>query len=72
MAFDGEGQLTAAVNYVASEVNETVYTLTGHGRERTWATSAHQHGGKGQPGTMAAEPLNLLMDRRHPRGLRAC
>ena len=30
-AFDAEGQLTAAVNYVTSENSRTVYTVTGHG-----------------------------------------
>lgn len=32
-AFDAEGQLTSAVNYVTSETTQAVYTLTGHGEE---------------------------------------
>lgn len=29
--FDGEGQLTSAVNYVTNEVGKTIYQTTGHG-----------------------------------------
>lgn len=29
--FDGEGQLTSAVNYVVSDVNKKIYRTTGHG-----------------------------------------
>ena len=29
-SFDGEGQITSAVNYVTSDSNRTVYTVTGH------------------------------------------
>ena len=32
-SFDAEGQLTSAVNYVTSEADHTVYTVTGHGEE---------------------------------------
>ena len=32
-AFDAEGQLTSAVNYVTSDADRTVYTVTGHGEE---------------------------------------
>ena len=32
-SFDGEGQITSAVNYVTSDANRTVYTVTGHGEE---------------------------------------
>lgn len=31
--FDAEGQLTSAVDYVTSDANHTVYTVTGHGEE---------------------------------------
>ena len=60
VAFDGDGQLTAAVNFVTSEVNETVYTLTGHNEVDLSAslTSMIEKASL----TMAAEPLNLLMD----------
>lgn len=29
--FDGEGQLTSAVNYVTTDVSKTIYTVSGHG-----------------------------------------
>lgn len=29
--FDGEGQLTSAVNYVTNDVEKTIYQMTGHG-----------------------------------------
>ena len=32
-SFDGEGQITSAVNYVTSDASRTVYTVTGHGEE---------------------------------------
>ena len=31
--FDAEGQLTSVVDYVTSDANHTVYTVTGHGEE---------------------------------------
>lgn len=36
--FDGEGQLTSAVNYVTSDVEKTIYQTTGHG-ESTLSTT---------------------------------
>lgn len=36
--FDGEGQLTGAVNYVTNETNHTIYQTTGHG-ESTLSTT---------------------------------
>ena len=36
--FDGEGQLTSAVNYVTSDVEKTIYRTTGHG-EGTLSTT---------------------------------
>ncbi|MDD3403903.1 MAG: GldG family protein [Hespellia sp.] len=36
--FDGEGQLTSAVNYVTSDVTKTIYRTTGHG-ESTFSTT---------------------------------
>ena len=36
--FDGEGQLTSAVNYVTSDVEKTIYQTTGHG-EGTLSTT---------------------------------
>lgn len=37
-AFDGEGQLTSAVNYVSSDTNNIVYTTSGHG-ESSFSTT---------------------------------
>lgn len=36
--FDGEGQLTSAVNYVTTDVDKTIYRTTGHG-EATLSTT---------------------------------
>ena len=36
--FDGEGQLTSAVNYVTNEVDRTIYQTTGHGESTLSAT----------------------------------
>ena len=60
VAFDGDGQLTAAVNFVTSDVNETVYTLSGHS-EVELSTSLTGMITKASL-TLADEPLNLLMD----------
>ena len=60
VAFDGEGQLTGAVNFVTSDVDETVYSLTGHGEVEL--TSALTGMISKASLTLAEEPLNLLMD----------
>lgn len=57
LTFDGEGQLTAAVNYVTSDVTKTVYTLTGHG-ETDLNTSLSGMLQKANL-TLAESPLNL-------------
>ena len=36
--FDGEGQLTSAVNYVTNDVDRTIYQTTGHGEASLSAT----------------------------------
>ena len=36
--FDGEGQLTSAVNYVTNDVERTIYQTTGHGESSLSAT----------------------------------
>lgn len=36
--FDGEGQLTSAVNYVTNDVDRTIYQTTGHGESSLSAT----------------------------------
>ena len=65
-AFDAEGQLTSAVNYVTSDADRTVYTVTGHGEEDLSSVI-----------TDAIDKANLSLDsvsphpqRLHPRGLR--
>ena len=60
VAFDGEGQLTGAVNYVTSDVSEKVYTLTGHSEVEL--SSALSGMITKASLTLADEPLNLLMD----------
>lgn len=37
-SFDGEGQLTSAINYVTSDVTKTIYRVTGNG-ESTFSTT---------------------------------
>lgn len=59
LSFDGEGQLTAAVNYVVSEVNKTIYTLTGHGESDLGDTLTSMV--EKASLALAEEPLNLLM-----------
>ncbi len=62
--FDGEGQLTAAVNYVTSDITKHVYTLTGHS-EAEFPTSLGALIEKAGL-TYVAEPVNLLMDGALP------
>jgi ABC-2 type transport system permease protein len=39
--FDGDGQLTSAVNYVTSDASQTVYRTSGHG-ESTFSTTSYE------------------------------
>lgn len=61
-SFDGEGQLTAAINYVSSDTTKKIYTTTGHG-EGTLGTSVTDLMSKMN---LSAEELNLLMDTEIP------
>jgi ABC-2 type transport system permease protein len=61
-SFDGEGQLTSAVNYVTGDVNKTIYRTTGHG-ESTLSSSVTELMSKNNYTT---EELNLLMDGAIP------
>lgn len=61
-SFDGEGQLTSAVNYVTGDVNKTIYRTTGHG-ESTLSSSVTELMSKNNYTT---EELNLLMNGSIP------
>lgn len=56
-SFDGEGQLSSAVNYVTSDVQKKIYTVTGHG-EGSLSTTITDLMTKNNYTT---EELNLLM-----------
>lgn len=56
--FDGEGQLTSAVNYVVSDVNKNIYRTTGHG-EATLSSSISELMNKNN---YAVTELNLVMN----------
>lgn len=60
--FDGEGQLTSAVNYVTSDVNQAIYRTTGHG-EATLSSSISELMDKNNYST---KELNLVMDASIP------
>lgn len=60
--FDGEGQLTSAVNYVTSDVNQTIYRTTGHG-EATLSSSISELMDKNNYST---QELNLVMNASIP------
>lgn len=60
--FDGEGQLTSAVNYVISDTTKKLYYTTGHG-ENTFSTAVSDLLDKSN---MEEEELNLLMKNEIP------
>ena len=60
--FDGEGQLTSAVNYVTSSESGKIYYTTGHG-EATFSNSVTDLLGKNN---MEEEELNLMMKNEIP------
>lgn len=60
--FDGEGQLTSAINYVTSEVTHTIYRTTGHG-EATFSTSLSDMIAKAN---YTVSEANLVMDAAIP------
>ena len=55
--FDGEGQLTSAINYVTNDSQNKVYYTTGHG-ESSFSTSVQDQLDKNN---VSSEELNLLM-----------
>ncbi|MDO4312595.1 MAG: GldG family protein [Eubacteriales bacterium] len=60
--FDGEGQLTSAVNYVTSGVQSKIYYTSGHG-EQTFSTSVQE---LLQKNNISQNELNLLMEQEIP------
>lgn len=56
-AFDGEGQLTSAVNYVTTDVDEKVYTVTGHGESSLPGSVTDLM----KKSSLTTEELNLMM-----------
>lgn len=60
--FDGEGQLTSAVNYVTSSESGKLYYTTGHG-EATFSSAVTDLLGKNN---MEEEELNLIMKNEIP------
>lgn len=62
-AFDGEGQLTSAINYVTSNENGKIYRTTGHG-ENTFSTATTELLTKNN---LEVSELNLSMDTEIPK-----
>jgi len=60
--FDGEGQLTSAVNYVTSDTTKKIYYTTGHG-EKTFSLSVTELLDKNN---MSNAEVNLIMDNKIP------
>ena len=60
--FDGEGQLTSAINYVTNDSQNKVYYTTGH-RESSFSTSVQDQLDKNN---VSSEELNLLMTSAVP------
>lgn len=56
-SFDGEGQLSSAVNYVTSDVQKKIYTVTGHGEDSLSTTITDLM----TKNNYTTEELNLLM-----------
>lgn len=60
--FDGEGQLTSAINYVTSDTKKKIYCTTGHG-ESSFSSSVTDLLDKNN---MSQEEVNLIMDNAIP------
>lgn len=60
--FDGEGQLTSAINYVTNDALKTIYRTTGHGEE-TFSTTITDLIEKAN---FTISELNLMMDNKIP------
>ena len=60
--FDGEGQLTSAVNYVSTDITKNIYFLTGHGEQPLSDTVSNLI----MKNNYRTEELNLLMAAEVP------
>lgn len=60
--FDGEGQLSSAVNYVTSDVEKKIYQVTGHGEDSLSTTITELM----SKNNYTLEELNLLMQDAIP------
>lgn len=60
--FDGEGQLSSAVNYVTSDVEKKIYQMTGHGEDSLSTTITELM----SKNNYTLEELNLLMKNAVP------
>lgn len=60
--FDGEGQLTAAVNYVTSDVQKKIYRTAGHGESALGTTITDLM----EKNNYSVTELNLLMSTKIP------
>ena len=61
-SFDGEGQLTSAINYVTSEETSKIYRTSGHG-ESTFSSSVNELFTKNN---LETEEINLSMNAEIP------
>ncbi len=62
VSFDGEGQMTSAVNYVISDISKNIYRTTGHG-EGSFGTNVTDLMDKMN---LKVNELNLLMENKIP------
>ena len=62
MEFDGEGQLTSAVNYVTGDVSKKIYRTAGHGEATLSATVSDLM----DKNNYTLSELNLLMNPEIP------
>lgn len=60
--FDGEGQLTSAIDFVTNEANKTIYTLSGHGEAELSASVTDLI----QKANMNLSSVNLLTEGAIP------
>ena len=60
--FDGEGQLTAAVNYVSTDISKNIYYMTGHGEQAFSGTMTSLI----EKNNYRTDELNLMMDTQIP------
>lgn len=60
--FDGEGQLTSAIDFVTNEANKTIYTLSGHGEDKLSTSVTDLI----QKANMNLASINLLTDGAVP------